>query len=332
MNKQISTEILDEVWDWPEMPTNLPSQCFQRISVCSGLVLMLIDFHPQENIAFNVEIGSSPLEIGCSLSGNVRGTVSHSRGQKENFSCGPGQTWLSFYPKSHGTIEFLAGQPIRAVGIQMAPGLLRTFMDIESDHIPAYIRGIVDGTNENHFNHVCTMTTRMHSTIHQIMNCPDHGFTRRIFLESKALELLSYLIGDDSLSEYSPSLCADDEERIRHAKDILISNMENPPSLAELARKVGLCTTRLNTGFRQVFGTSVFGYLKRHRLEKARWLIEIEDKSVSEAAWEVGYSSLSSFHRAFVNEYGINPSSCYKNPYKIRNSFLHASCKSIASI
>lgn len=66
-------------------------------------------------------------------------------------------------------------------------------------------------------------------------------------------------------------------------------------------------------GFRLLFNNSVFGLLREERLEKAQILMEKQEKRACKAAWEVGYSSLSSFHRAFSKKYGVNPGYYSKN-------------------
>ena len=133
----------------------------------------------------------SLLEIGCSLSGNVRGTAVLGRGKKESFICQPYQTWLSFYPKSEAIIEYVAGQPIRAVAALIDPGLLRTLIGGNPDHIPDYLRDILDGSNESYCNLMGDMNSFIHTVINQIFNCPYNGFLRRIFLEARVFELLT---------------------------------------------------------------------------------------------------------------------------------------------
>ena len=98
-----------------------------------------------------------------------------------------------------------------------------------------------------------------------------------------------------------------DIKRIREARDVLICNLENPPSLFELARQVGINKNKLNQNFRQVFGTSVFDYLHIHRLEQARELLRNKEKNITEVAFEVGYAQHSNFTRAFKKHFGINP-------------------------
>lgn len=84
----------------------------------------------------------------------------------------------------------------------------------------------------------------MHLALQQILNCPYKGLTKQIYLESKVLELialrLEQAIEDNQTQKQSVRLRSDDIERIHHAKDILLCNSNNPPSLVALARQVGL--------------------------------------------------------------------------------------------
>nr|WP_242067849.1 AraC family transcriptional regulator [Cyclobacterium marinum] len=92
------------------------------------------------------------------------------------------------------------------------------------------------------------------------------------------------------------------------AKEILSNNLDNPPSLTELSKALGLNTTKLKKEFKEVFGIPVFKYLQHERLKTAHSLISKKQASVQEAAWHVGYDSLSSFSNAFAKKYGYRPS------------------------
>jgi AraC-like DNA-binding protein len=132
-----------------------------------------------------------------------------------------------------------------------------------------------------------------------------------MYLESKAIELISYqlapLLSTETQCKTPLVLRPDDIERISEARDILVRNMENPPFLPELAKQVGINVTKLKRGFRQVFGTSVFGYLRSYRIEKARQLLANGKMSVTEVVFAIGYSSPSHFTRAFAKHFGLNP-------------------------
>nr|WP_250123336.1 AraC family transcriptional regulator [Chroococcidiopsis sp. CCMEE 29] len=108
-------------------------------------------------------------------------------------------------------------------------------------------------------------------------------------------------------------------ERIHYTKDILIRNSNNPPSLLALARQVGLNDCTLKKGFRQVFGTSAFGYLHDYRMQQVQQLLLERKMKVEEVAHAVGYASRSSFIAAFNKKFGVSPSAYLvrKNSKKI---------------
>jgi AraC family transcriptional regulator, transcriptional activator of the genes for pyochelin and ferripyochelin receptors len=88
---------------------------------------------------------------------------------------------------------------------------------------------------------------------------------KRMSLESKVLELVTLqfaqLLTQGRKDISTNHLQIGDIERIHQAKDTLIKNFDNPPSLMSLARQVGLNHYKLKVGFRHVFGTTVFsGY------------------------------------------------------------------------
>jgi AraC-like DNA-binding protein len=64
---------------------------------------------------------------------------------------------------------------------------------------------------------------------------------------------------------------------------------------------------KLKSGFRETFGTTVFGYVRKLRMDKARSLLEIGDLNVTEAALEAGYCSLGHFAAAFKKRFGTLP-------------------------
>lgn len=108
-------------------------------------------------------------------------------------------------------------------------------------------------------------------------------------------------------SPQSSVLRPDDIERLHHAKEILISNLDNPPSLLNLARLVGINDRKLKQGFRQVFGTTVYGYFQEYRMRQAKRLLAEGSLNVTEVAYAVGYTSPSRFCDAFKRQFSITP-------------------------
>jgi transcriptional regulator GlxA family with amidase domain len=134
-----------------------------------------------------------------------------------------------------------------------------------------------------------------------------------LFLEAKALELAALQIRQlEHLTGKKPRKQAVGHhvDKIALACDILRKEMAEPPGARELARRVNLNHNQLVQGFKEVSGLSPFEYLRTIRLEKARDLISSHECNVTEAAFTVGYSSLSHFIKSFRDEFGINPKAC----------------------
>jgi len=128
-------------------------------------------------------------------------------------------------------------------------------------------------------------------------------------LECRALQLLSMTfqshLFDHSLSPVMFS--KSDRTKIQQAQSIIMEHMSNPPTLIELSRLIGLNDYKLKKGFKEMFGTTVFGYLREKRLEKAFLLLQQGTMNVTDIANAVGYSNPSYFAEIFKKRFGINP-------------------------
>ncbi len=68
-----------------------------------------------------------------------------------------------------------------------------------------------------------------------------------------------------------------------------------------------MSATVLKTSFHEVFGETVFAYLRNLRLDRAREMLLEEGASVKEVSWAVGYASQSHFAHAFRDRFGTSP-------------------------
>ncbi|EED34879.1 transcriptional regulator, AraC family [Luminiphilus syltensis NOR5-1B] len=135
--------------------------------------------------------------------------------------------------------------------------------------------------------------------------------TRRLYLGARALEILVTVI-EQYRSKAIPNTGANrvsqrDVSRIHEAHRILGASYAAPPSIQELARLVGINTTKLKLGFREIFGTTVQGFIIQQRMENGLLLIENTDLSISEIGYRVGYSYPASFTQAIRKHYGKTP-------------------------
>lgn len=302
-----------------------PRKDIHSISLCQGFELAIENFQPTGNLVANVEIENPPIGFAFCLSGKIWGSVS---GRKENILIKSGQSGTWFTSCGQSTIKYSAEQPIQYVAVRIEPSLFSRLMQNQFEQIPPALRGIFEGCNHVDYSRIIDMSPSMYMTIHQVLNCPYCGKIKQIYLESKALELISHqlahLLSVEGRVQKTPmGLRPDDIERIHEARNILVSNMENPPLLQELAKQVGINSTKLKRGFRQVFGSSVFGYLRSYRMEQARELLADGKMSVTEVVFAIGYSSPSHFSRAFTEHFGLNPGAYLRENRKNAASQIH---------
>lgn len=139
-----------------------------------------------------------------------------------------------------------------------------------------------------------------------------NGPLRRLTMEGVILQLLAaqaMAAGEPPkrLRERQLKLTAHEQRAVRKAREHLLSDMRRPPSLADLAKAVSLSERRLNAGFLQLFGATVFDVLRNQRLEHARQALEADALSLKELSYRVGYNHVSSFVHAFRSRYGAPP-------------------------
>ncbi len=103
-------------------------------------------------------------------------------------------------------------------------------------------------------------------------------------------------------------------ERVEKVKGILSRNLEHPPSLPEISKEVGCSPHYLSRIFSQETGTTISRYLRDLRLDRAAGILKQGKSNVTEAAMEVGYSSLSHFSKAFAGRFGVCPCVFPLNP------------------
>jgi len=214
-------------------------------------------------------------------------------------------------------IDYLPQQNRLELTIHLSPEQLKTLILGDSHFLPETLTPLFRDCNSLIYSCHQFTTPAMQLVIRQILNCPYQGLMKRLYLESKVMELITlrleqFLQDSRTISPFG-SLQTDDIDRIYEAKTLLIQQLDQPPSVEALARKVGLNRRKLNDGFREVLGTTPFSYLRNYRLEQARQLLATSELSVEEIALKVGYLSRGNFATAFRKKFGMNP-----KPYQLQ--------------
>ena len=150
----------------------------------------------------------------------------------------------------------------------------------------------------------------MSVVLSQILETKLHESIQTLYFKGKVYELLSLFFNksDDADVEQCPFLMDEENVRkIRKAKEIILNQMTEPPTLQELSAEIGLNIKKLKEGFKQIYGDTVYGYLLDYKMNEARSMLNSRQYNINEISLKLGYSTSSHFIAAFKKKFGTTP-------------------------
>ena len=194
--------------------------------------------------------------------------------------------------------------------IELSADYLRTQLSFVMGGLKPEVRNFLDRPDKARaILHVGQMPAHLLNYRLYLLDPPVHATAYEVWYQSKITEILAHLF-------FQPEAPAElfcqkhlrlNRERCERAQFLLERDLENPPSLEMLAKEVQCSTFYLSRLFVQQTGCSIPRYLRVKRLEKAAEFLKTGRMNVTDAAMAVGYSSLSSFNKAFVEYFGCCP-------------------------
>jgi AraC-like DNA-binding protein len=150
------------------------------------------------------------------------------------------------------------------------------------------------------------------SLVQQVMDDKKDGLIHCTFAESKAIELFSLQLRRWETEivktpTKSAMLRPDDMENIIMARNLLIADLKNAPTIEVLSRKSGVNRQKLKQGFKKMFGMTINDYVRNERLRLAKQMLTAGNPVIKEVASSVGYENSSYFARRYREKYGLYP-------------------------
>lgn len=152
------------------------------------------------------------------------------------------------------------------------------------------------------------ITPSMEWLIRDMRSSPRTGSLKRLFLESRTMELLLLQLEQMQGTSLVVSSKKADTNKIHEARELLDASYPDSPTIVELAKLVGLNEFNLKRGFKEQMGTTILGYITQRRMEDAKRFLLEGDKSISEISYWVGYKNPAHFTVAFKHYFGMLPS------------------------
>jgi len=192
-----------------------------------------------------------------------------------------------------------------AINIAVNIDYLKELIDSELDN--EILKTIAEHNQSFLFEEL--ISSSIQKVANEIANAEIELGLQQFYFKLKAEELICLLFAELLKRENIPiaTLNANDVEIIYQIRDSIISKLDEPPVISELAQKASFSESKLQRTFKQVFGNSIFSYYQSFRMQEAARLLKEQKLTVSEVGYRMGFSNLSHFGKIFEEHIGMKP-------------------------
>lgn len=184
-------------------------------------------------------------------------------------------------------------------------------MGLAAEELPEPLRSIVFPQERSYAFHAFSLTPDLVAATRAILAAPFAVRREPLYAQAKAIELMCLLINrmtaDSGRVRSDGKALARREPRLYEAREFLTRRYAEAITLERISKEVSLNKMALTSGFRRLFGMSVYDYLQKQRLERAYELLQDESYTIARVAEAVGYTHACNFSTAFRAHFGCTP-------------------------
>ncbi|MDN5085972.1 helix-turn-helix domain-containing protein [Aliarcobacter butzleri] len=282
-------------------PFEIGTDYMEKIHIQEGLLFLKTNYNIEKPIFLEAKQEERKFVITISLKGNT----TYINSDKKVLPFKEGFTTISLFENTQGFREFKDKQ-INQVRFILNESFLRK--NFQKSLVEKYF------FNKQNLQLIDFRLTSIQSQflLNDILNCSLVGELANIYKQGKIFELLSLEISKLQNNEDIITLNDYDKRAILKAKEILLDNIQNPPSIVGLAKMVHLSEVKLKRGFKQMYKTSPYQLLVSHKMNLAKNMLQSGEYNINEIALQVGYKFANNFTNAFYKEFKIRPKDILK--------------------
>jgi AraC-like DNA-binding protein len=262
------------------------------------------DFQTDTNLDWARSFHPDSLELCLNLDGRAILADEHRTLELTNRTC-------TFYFQGEPPLKGkrLANEQHRFITVEFSPEFLRQTLGKEAQHLHSCVQRVIEHSSGQSACGIAEpMQLGLLNLVESLRRCPVYKPAQETWFRGKALELAAHFFfcppeGELFCTRQQRTIC----ERVARVREILVANVADPPSLENLGQQVGCSPSYLSRQFSESTGGTIQQFLRQTRLEKAAELLRTGRCNVTEAAMEVGYSSLSHFTVAFRARFDCCP-------------------------
>lgn len=288
------------------LPKEIGNFNIEKTNINNNISLFKMEHNIKQNITLD-SFNQNVFFINIILDGVYEYKSQSSK--KCDLSVSKGKTVNCFVNEEKGVHIRNANNPYKSLGIVVKDDFLKENLFSKLDIIKNNPMNIYKNETTNIKTQICA---------NELFYLRGNDSLKDIYIESKVLEIIYNEFSDilnknKTLNSSLIKIDEYDKEALNKARDILMNNLQNPPSLKELSRLVRLNEFKLKKGFKDKFNITPYKFLEQCRMQKAKYLLENEDININEVTELLGYKYQSNFSKVFKQHFKINPSEILKN-------------------
>ena len=272
------------------------------------LIKIIVKDNGKKNIFYD-KLDASFIQFHFCISGSI--TFNYNKGAY-NLKLDEGKFLTLYNPEKPLTIDASAAKNSKVISVLIPIVEFHKLFSSSSSDIPFFEN---KSLNQKHYSENLISNSIL-IVLNQIIKNDMDNSTRSLLYKAKIYELFSLIFKKTKEIDLDqcPFLNNDENlKKIAKAKDVILKDIKNPPSLIELSKTIDLSLKNLKKGFKEIYGKPVYKYLFDFKMERAKQLLSNGSLNVNEVSYDLGYSSSSHFIAAFKKKYGITPRTYINN-------------------
>jgi len=263
------------------------------------------DFKANGDFNWGNSFHPGSIEVCLNVEGNGRVAINNREAVFSPMTAGfyrrGGQT-LRATRRAHQRHQFLT--------IEMSFDFVRRNLEDSVASLHPLVRDMVSGQSEKSaVMKPSRLTSRQQQLLASLRQTPVLAVAQPVWYQAKALEVAAefFFVTPGEAELFCQRHHRIAAERVEKVITLIRQNLANLPSLEEIGRAVGCSPFHLSRTFSSATGMTIPQYTRQLRMERAAELLRTGKFNVTEAALEVGYSSLSHFSQVFHETFGCCP-------------------------
>ncbi|WP_087016769.1 helix-turn-helix domain-containing protein [Thaumasiovibrio subtropicus] len=138
---------------------------------------------------------------------------------------------------------------------------------------------------------------------------------KELGIEMRVMRLMLHCFQHLKTSSLGPvrQMTSQKSDKLSRIMAYIEAHLVAPPTLSVLAKQHAMSVSQLQRLFKSEANTTAIEYIRLRRLERVRDALIDEKITISEAAYQAGYSHYSNFNTAFKRAFGVTPKTYIKN-------------------